>query len=143
MNRIGLQGIYNSNNNTWTTSHKKRLLNNSSYSADITTESNHFIRVQAWDTFYGKSINKTAYAYLPYLQSPSSNTPDLADFTGGSRGLKVFSDKAVLVHTFWASSNLGSNVEDWLYGGVETGVVQKSGSFTYTNDKLSEITDGK
>lgn len=61
----------------------------------------------------------------------------------GSRGLNVFSDKAVLVHTFWASNNLGSNVEDWLYGGVETGMVEKPGSFTYTSDRLSEIPDGK
>ena len=103
-------------------------------------ESNKFIRVQIWNNV---QCFKTAYAYLPYLQSPSSNTPELADFTVGNRGLNVFSDKPVLVHSFWASSNLGSNVEDWLYGGVETGVVQKSGSFTYTNDKLSEIPEGK
>lgn len=80
---------------------------------------------------------KTAYTYLPDLHSPASNTPNLADFTVGSRGLNVLSDKPVLVHTFWASSNLGSNVEDWLYGGVETGMVEKSGSFTYTSDRLS------
>ena len=131
------------NNNTWTTSYRKNYGYHSSDSVDITAESNHFIRVQACKGGWEGSIYKTAYAYLPYLQSPSSNTPELADFTVGNRGVNVFSDKPVLVHTFWASSNLGSNVEDWLYGGVETGVVQKSGSFTYTSDRLGEIPDGK
>ena len=135
------------NNTSWTTSHT------ASYS-DITSsgenriyavspsseESNKFIRVQLWN--YTQCF-KTAYAYLPYLQNPETNTPEFADFMVGNRGLNVFSDKPVLVHSFWASSNLGSNVEDWLYGGVETGVVQKSGSFTYTNDRLSEIPEGK
>ena len=135
------------NNSTWTTSHTPSYGDITSSGENriytvtpSTVENDKFIRVQVWND---TQCFKTAYAYLPYLQSPSSNTPDLADFTVGSRGLNVFSDKPVLVHTFWASSNLGSNVEDWLYGGVETGMVEKSGSFTYTSDRLSEIPDGK
>ena len=86
---------------------------------------------------------KTAYAYLPYLQNPTSNTLDLADFTVGSRGLSVLSDKPVLVHTFHAGSNLGNDVDDWLYNGIETGVVQQTDSFTYTNDNLSGVPSGR
>ncbi len=135
------------NNNSWTTSHTPSYgditesdTNHIYAVSPSSSESDKFIRVQVWNNV---QCFKTAYAYLPYLQNPTSNTPDLADFTVGSRGLNVFSDKPVLVHTFWASSNLGSNVEDWLYGGVETGMVEKSGSFTYTSDRLSEIPDGK
>ncbi|MEE3315003.1 MAG: hypothetical protein VZR56_12730, partial [Treponema sp.] len=135
------------NNNSWTTSHTPSYGDitesgtNHIYAVSPSSEEgNKFIRVQIRNNV---QCFKTAYAYLPYLQNSTSNTPELADFTVGNRGVNVFSDKPVLVHSFWASNNLGSNVEDWLYGGVETGVVQKSGSFTYTNDRLSEIPEGK
>ena len=83
------------------------------------------------------------YAYLPYVRNPSSYKCKLCDYSEGSRGLNIFADNPVLVHTFYCSKNLGDKAEDWLYYGTETGVASNDGSFTYTKDHLNDVPRGK
>lgn len=133
--------------NTWVSSHSANSNSitqsekNRSWAVTPTgAETNSFIKIQVW----GKpNCLKTAYVYLPYLKTPSSYVPKLADCSVGIRGLSVLSDKPVLVHTFHAGFNLGNDVDDWLYNGIETGVVQQTDSFTYTNDNLSGVPSGR
>ena len=133
--------------NTWTLSHGPtdvlitKTEKNRSWAVTPTgAETNSFIKIQVWGR---PNCLKTAYVYLPYLKTPSSYVPKLADCSVGIRGLSVLSDKPVLVHTFHAGFNLGNDVDDWLYNGIETGVVQQTDSFTYTNDNLSGVPSGR
>ncbi len=113
-----------------------------SYSPTFTdSERDCFVRLQPWtDVGYGEFF-APVYIYPKYYTQ--NLTCDLKNFMQGSMGLAVLADNPVLVHTFYSTMNLGNTVEDWLYGGIETGTVQKSKSFTYGNEYLAEIPEGK
>lgn len=118
------------------------------------SEQNSFARFfnRAWGTnVTNESYYLPLYAYLPYIKSPSSYNCNLDNYNYfvGGRGLSLFVDNPVLVHTFYCSIDLGDQAEDWLYGGIETGVVQYTDvlntvtSFVYSNANLKEIPKGK
>ena len=48
-----------------------------------------------------------------------------------------------MAHTFYCSTNLGDELEEWLYYGIETGLKMNHGSFTYTDDNYHDIPSGK
>lgn len=115
-------------------------------------EKDCYVRFYSYITSYHNSEGRTngalgyfypVYAYLPYVRNPSSYKCKLCDYSEGSRGLNIFADNPVLVHTFYCSKNLGDKAEDWLYYGTETGVASNDGSFTYTKDHLNDVPRGK
>ncbi|MBR6297208.1 MAG: fibronectin type III domain-containing protein [Treponema sp.] len=117
-----------------------------SYTPEFTSsEGNYIVRLQALANYFfggaGTPSFTPVYIYPKYYTE--NITCDLKNFMQGSMGLSVLADNPVLVHTFYSTVNLGNTVEDWLYGGIETGTVQKSKSFTYGNECLAGVPKGK
>ncbi len=107
------------------------------------SEKSSFIRIQPW---VYDSDQDSYSLYNPVYLYPNSyisgETCNQKNFVEGKLGLEVFTDKPVLVHTFYSSVNLGDNLSDWLFGGIETGIVQKNSSFTYSSENLDEVPSG-
>ena len=86
------------------------------------------------------------YFYYSYYMDPSAySTKNKSINTNVIGGIQIYTDIPVLVHTFWCSRNLGESKEDsyndWLLHGTETGIVEESETFTYTNDNLKGVPD--
>ena len=81
--------------------------------------------------FHAQSIMQHAnFAYaLPY----DTEMEEVRDPSNYDRETKSL----ILLH------GLTGTDTDWLYGGIETGTGQKSKSFTYGNEYLAEIPEGK
>ena len=132
---------------------KKTSTNTYEYTPTFTDdEEDCFVRFFSYITSYHNNECRTngsygyfqpVYKYLPYVRDPSSYNCKICDYSEGSRGLNIFADNSVLVHTFYCSKNLGDKAEDWLYYGTETGVASSDSSFTYTQDHLNDVPRGK
>lgn len=92
-----------------------------------------------------KNIAAKPLYYCPaFYDSNSSITCNLKGTYETSMGLAILADPGspVLAHTFYCSTNLGNNPEEWLYYGMETGVRSEKGGFTYTSGDLQYVPDG-
>ena len=67
---------------------------------------------------------------------------DLKDFYIGHAGINILADQPCFAHTLYCPRNLGKIPETWLFGGLETGLVMKQKSFTYSYDNTSGVPDG-
>ena len=93
---------------------------------------------------YKYSCSAPIYFYPPYFIAKNTETPlvcDLKDICMGQSGLNVLADQPCFVHTMYCPHKLGNTPEDWLDGGIETGLVMKQKSFTYTWDNTSQVPD--
>ncbi|WP_191014082.1 hypothetical protein [Treponema zioleckii] len=128
---------------TSSTSSMTRSDDGTSFSANPTftsTEKESFVRLLAHRNQY--ACYYPIYIY-PGKYTASNFSCSLKGYTQASQGPIIYADKPVLAHTFYCSKNLGNSAEEWLYNGIETGVVQKIGTFTYTSDNLSGVPVGK
>lgn len=112
---------------------------------DLFSNSEKFVRFSSYDTSDSsgnlKDYTKVLYVYPEYYKGEMSC--DSAAIQPVINGVQVFADNPVLVHTYYCSSDLGDDPDMWLNHGLEVGIVQKKGSFTYTNKNLSEVPSGK
>ena len=85
------------------------------------------------------------YYYPPYIKARDTDNPmvcDLKDLYIGQAGINILADQPCFVHTMYCPNKLENTPEAWLNGGIETGLVMKQKSFTYSYDNLSGVPDG-
>lgn len=85
------------------------------------------------------------YYYPPYIKARDTDKPmvcDLKDLYIGQAGINILADQPCFVHTMYCPNKLENTPEAWLNGGIETGLVMKQKSFTYSYDNLSGVPDG-
>ena len=105
-----------------------------------TTEEESFVRLLIHELQY--ACYYPIYIY-PKKYTTSNFSSSLKGHTQGSQGPIIYTDQPVLAHTFYCSKNLGNSAEEWFSNGIETGIIQKSNTFTYTSDNLSGVPTGK
>ena len=129
------------NNDKW--SKCSNTTNNLTFSND---ELKSFILIQSKISSNGdNTVYKPLYFYAPYEIAKNTTSPivcDLKDLYIGQSGINILADKPCFAHTMYCPQNLGNTPADWLEGGFETGLVMKSGSFTYANTKTSGVPKG-
>ena len=102
-------------------------------------------------TIFNSGFYDVEYIYVDYerykgtSQAITCKSKNIIE--GGINGLQVFADAPVLVHTLYCSKKLtdGTTKEDatvWLNKAMDTGVVEETGSFTYTTDNLNGVPAG-
>ena len=82
------------------------------------------------------------YLYPQYHLSKDTENPlvcDLKDFYIGQAGINILADQPCFAHTMYCPRDLGDNIEAWLNGGLETGLMMKQKSFTYSYDNTSGV----
>ena len=110
---------------------------------------NHFVKIDPahYYTAYSESVANRRYAqdsyfYVPYLLAKDTANPivcNIKDIVVGQVGVSVLADNPYFIHTLYCPRNLGSNLDDWLNIGMETGLMQivrekETHSFTVLND---------
>lgn len=87
---------------------------------------------------------KPLYYCPAYYDSTSNITCNLKGAYETNMGLAILSDAGspVLAHTYYCSTDLGTDPEEWLYFGMETGVRSEKGGFTYTSDNFKHVPNG-
>ena len=96
---------------------------------------------------YTSTVNparKPLYYCPAYYDSTSNITCNLKGAYETNMGLAILSDAGspVLAHTYYCSTDLGTDPEEWLYFGMETGVRSEKGGFTYTSDNFKHVPNG-
>lgn len=130
--------IFNNNNN----------IPNQFYFSLTNTEKLSFLRIQLCrrsgsSNRYGCTY--PLYVYPQYLLSRDTDNPivcDLKDFYIGKAGINILADQPCFAHTLYCPRDLGDTAEAWLNGGLETGLVMKQKSFTYSYDNTAGVPDG-
>lgn len=111
------------------------------------TEKNSFVRVTLCNmndsTHALNELGKSLY-YCPDYYT-GDVTCNLKGTYNTEFGLAILSDpdSPCMAHTFYCSTNLGDELEEWLYYGMETSLKMNYGSFTYTPDNYDAIPQGK
>ena len=167
---IELQDIkYNKENNTFIETYKngrtplhkyisnskwKNISDDGKYSytlSDENGESSSFIRIVNFSSVLFNVAplcyvnNIPYYYYPPYIKARDTGNPmvcDLKDLYIGQAGVNILADQPCFVHTMYCPNKLENTPEAWLNGGIETGLVIKQKSFTYSYDNLSGVPDG-
>ncbi len=114
-------------------------------------ESSSFLRTIPMHSYVSSSTpvyrvnNVPFYYYPPYIKARDTGNPmvcDLKDLFIGQAGINILADQPCFVHTLYCPNKLADSPEAWLNGGVETGLVMKQKSFTYSYENLSGVPDG-
>ena len=111
-----------------------------------------FIKCQPTYSTYSTTYNRylwnvipTLYFYAPYEMRKNTDNPlvcELKDFYLGQSGINIIVDQPCFAHTLYCPKNLGDTPKDWLRGGLETGIVQKQKSFTYSFENTKDVPAG-
>ena len=112
------------------------------------TEESSFLRIQlnrasGSSNHYGCTY--PVYLYPQYLITKDTDNPlicDLKDVFLGQTGINILADQPCFVHTIYCPRNLGNTAENWLNGGLETGLVMKQKSFTDSFENTAGVPEG-
>lgn len=152
---------YNASTNYITPRHQfivngkwKDIINNKKFNYTLSEgegEFNSFIQVVQSQILISSTYpicyvnNIPYYYYPPYIKARDTGNPmvcDLKDLFIGQAGINILADQPCFVHTMYCPNKLENTPEAWLNGGLETGLVMKQKSFTYSYDNLSGVPDG-
>ena len=149
---------FDSNSNRW-------ILYNKGYQLDLNStqrylnfadyQYGHWLRIVGFkkDTHKPSLIAgyyNVGYVYLDYWRykgTANEISVEQKNIIPGLNGLQICCDAPTLVHTLYCSKKLTENTElqditVWENKAMETGVVTKSSTFTYTKDNYSNIPSG-
>lgn len=106
-----------------------------------------YVRIYTW---YGRNFGRgcetgyydTLYVYLPGAIDPASYVCKHKDILYGVRGLQIYTDKPVMVHTIESNKDYGNNIQEWLNYGSEVKIEVDSEGFLY-KEPVEKVTAGK
>ena len=106
-----------------------------------------YVRIYTW---YGKDFSggveagyyDTLYVYVPGKITPADYSCKHKDILYGVRGLQIYTDKPVMVHTLESSKDYGNNIQEWLNYGSEVKIETDSEGFLY-KEPVEKVTAGK
>ena len=60
----------------------------------------------------------------------------------GQTGANILADNPCFAHTVYSSRDLGTNADEWINLGLDTGVVMGNASFTYSYSNTDGVPSG-
>ena len=134
----GMKALSTKAGNTYSTG---ITLNNDEQASFVRVAPFLYTSVGRWKYCFSTPI----YFYPPYLIAKKNNTSfdcALKDYYIGHAGINILADQPCFAHTLYCPRDLGDTAEAWLNGGLETGLVMKQKSFTYSYDNTAGVPDG-
>ena len=91
------------------------------------------------------AYGKISYFYPEYVRRQTTSSPiicNLKDILMGQTGANILADNPCFAHTVYSSRDLGTNADEWINLGLDTGVVMGNASFTYSYSNTDGVPSG-